>query len=227
MARMPAGEPRSVPDPDGEGYDEMLRQQGANRKADGDPPKGNTKAAPPLVDWDSHPGFAESLVPFWGSTREAIADAREGDYLGAGLNGAMAVSDVMPGAFVVKGLGKAGIRAALKKGTSTTWKNTQRRMARAGYFEAGQQGHHWAIPQKWTWVPEKIRNHPANIKPLAEDIHKRVHSADHLNNLPRFSFVQRVQNGTPTWFKADTALAAGKGVVGGFNETRNSRKPPK
>ena len=136
MARTPRGEPRSVPDPDGEGYDEMLRQQGANRKADGVRREG--KPAPPLVDWDSHPGFAESLIPFWGSTREAIADAREGDYLGAGLNGVVAVADVMPGTFVIKGLGKAGIKAALKKGTSTTWKNTQRRMARAGYFEVGQ-----------------------------------------------------------------------------------------
>lgn len=40
------------------------------------------------------PGFAESLIPVWGSGREAIADFQEGDYVGAGINGAAAASDL-------------------------------------------------------------------------------------------------------------------------------------
>jgi len=221
---MPRGEPRSVPDPDGPGYDAMLRQHGLMQEA-----KSGRGAAPgprssrQLIDWDRHPGFAESLVPVWGSAREAIADAHEGDYLGAGVNAVMAASDLMPATFIAKGLGKAGVKAALKAGTSTTWKNTQRRMARAGYFEAGEQGHHWLIPQRWKFVPEEIRNHPANIMPLAADVHKRMHTADRINELPRYGWVQRLQDGTPTWFKADTGLAAAKGAVGSVNEERHPR----
>lgn len=33
MARMPAGQPRSVPDPDGEAYEEMLRRERLNATA--------------------------------------------------------------------------------------------------------------------------------------------------------------------------------------------------
>jgi hypothetical protein len=89
MSAMPKGQPRSVPDPDGDAYDQMLRSQRKRSSY-----------------WDSRPGLAESVVPVWGSAREAIADAREGDVLGAVVNTGLAASDLVPGAFIAKGLSK-------------------------------------------------------------------------------------------------------------------------
>ena len=220
MARMPGGEPRSVSDPDGEGYDAMLRQYKAGNSHAS---PGSAAASTGKFDWRKHPGAVESFVPVWGSAREAAADWHEGDRVGAVINGALAVSDLIPGALIAKGASKAGVKAALKAGTSTTWKNTQRRMARAGFFEAGEQGHHWAIPQRWKWVPEEIRNHPANIKALPADVHKRLHSPNRINDLPKFGFVEGVVRGTPAWAKADAAqaLAAnGEKLTRPYGDTR-------
>lgn len=57
-----------------------------------------------------HPDFAESLLPVWGSGREAIADFQEGDYLGAGINGAAAASDL----FLLGAAGKTAGKVVLK-----------------------------------------------------------------------------------------------------------------
>ncbi|MFZ4066841.1 MAG: amidohydrolase family protein [Phenylobacterium sp.] len=85
---MPQGQPRPVPDPEGDRYDEMLRQERLRRAradaAEAGPP-------PPSV---GHPELLESLIPVWGSGREAVADFQEGDYAGAALNGALAASDL-------------------------------------------------------------------------------------------------------------------------------------
>lgn len=92
MARMPAGQPRSVPDPHGEAYEEMLRGERLKRNR-----------AEQSV---GHPGFAESLIPVWGSGREAVADFQEGDYAGAALNAGLAASDVFLAGAVGKALSK-------------------------------------------------------------------------------------------------------------------------
>jgi hypothetical protein len=58
-----------------------------------------------------HPGFAESLIPVWGSGREAVADYQEGDYVGAALNGVLAASDMSLAGDAAKAIGKSGIHA--------------------------------------------------------------------------------------------------------------------
>lgn len=88
MAQMPKGGPRSVPDPAGE--------------------RAEAAVAQPPVSSVGHPGFAESLIPVWGSGREAVADFQEGDYAGAALNGALAASDLFLAGSIAKGLRKAG-----------------------------------------------------------------------------------------------------------------------
>jgi len=97
MARMPLGQPRSVPDPEGEAYDEMLRQERLKRDRAEQAPGGRSQSSV------GHPGFAESLIPVWGSGREAVADFQEGDYVGAALNGGLAASDL----FLAGAAGKA------------------------------------------------------------------------------------------------------------------------
>jgi hypothetical protein len=92
MAQMPKGGPRSVPDPAGE--------------------RAEAAVAQPPVSSAGHPGFAESLIPVWGSGREAVADFQEGDYAGAALNGALAASDLFLAGSIAKGVAKGGVYVA-------------------------------------------------------------------------------------------------------------------
>src|ERR1700740_1174844 len=98
-----------------------------------------------------HPGFAESLIPVWGSGREAVADFQEGDYAGAALNGALAASDLFVAGSVAKGVAKGGMYA-LKASQSAAenpyaWKTVRKWMGDKGFLDSGQHGHHWLIPQ--------------------------------------------------------------------------------
>ena len=57
MALMPRGEPRSVPDPEGELYDEMIRQEREKRR------RAEAAAALQPVNSVGHPELVESLIP--------------------------------------------------------------------------------------------------------------------------------------------------------------------
>lgn len=199
MALMPAGQPRSVPDPEGEAYDEMLRKQRLER----DRP----------IQSVGHPGFAESLIPIWGSGREAVADFQDGDYVGAALNAGLAVSDVFLGGAVLKAGAKTAAKAAArgsgKKALSTTWNATRKRMQKEGYIPPGQQGHHWLIPQNgWgKQVPPGVKNSHWNILPREPDVHGRIHHR--VRGQPRYNVAERYVHGTPTTAKVAMGAAAG------------------
>lgn len=198
MVKLPKGEPRSVPDPEGE----MIREERLKRQ--------RAEAAAKRPASVGHPGFAESLIPVWGSGREAVADFQEGDYAGAALNGALAASDVFLVGTVVKGVAKGAV-----KGAPYAWKSAVRPwMVKKGYLVKGQPGHHWAIPQNgWgKQVPEAIKNQPWNIKPMPEgpvgaEIHGRITGS--YKGKPRFNAVERYAHGTPTWAKVATGAAVG------------------
>lgn len=181
------GQPRSVPDPDREAYDEMVRKQRAlNAKQDAD-------------YWSSHPGLAESLIPVWGSAREAIADAHEGDVLGAVGNSLLAVTDLAPGAALVKTAGKGIVKGGLKMGGSHTWGASRKWMGRRGLIDKGMEAHHAIIPRggPGKLVPDIIKNQPWNITALPRETHRRIHTK--FNGQPRFAGAQRFATGTPTW----------------------------
>jgi len=174
-----------------------------------------------------HPGLAESLIPVWGSGREAVADVLEGDYAGAALNGALAASDLFVGGAVAKGAFK-GLKYADKAVGSTAidpyaWGAVSKWMRKEGLLDAGQHGHHWLIPQNG-WgknVPSRIKNHPLNIKPMPDPVtHWRI---DHrVGELPRFNPAQRYWYGTPAWAKVSTGAAIGHPV--GAAKARNDRR---
>jgi len=199
MARMPTGQPRSVPDAEGEAYDEMLRKERFERD------HGEQSVG--------HPGFAESLIPVWGSGREAIADFQEGDYAGALLNGGLAASDVfLAGAAAktaVKVASKAVATGSGKRALSTTWNATRKRMQREGYIPSGQQGHHWFIPQNgWgKQVPEAVKNSHWNVMPRPPEVHGRLHHR--VGDQPRYNVAERYMYGTPTTAKVATSAAVG------------------
>lgn len=210
MARMPRGEPRSVPDPDGERYDEMIRQERLKKK------RAEAAAARPGRSV-GHPGFAESLIPVWGSGREAVADFQEGNYAGAALNGALAASDLFLAESIAKGLAKGGFYIAedLAKKAPYGWKKEVRPwMGEKGHLKPRQHGHHWAIPQKgWgKQVPDAIKNQPWNIKPMPDaTTHGRLEHR--VGDLPRFNPVERYWHGTPAWSKVGTGAAVGHPVA--------------
>lgn len=150
------------------------------------------------------PGFLESLIPIWGSGRQAIHDFQCGNYVWGTVNAALALSDV----FLVKSLitagAKVGVEGLVKTSGSHTWDATRKWMTREGWRDfPGQQFHHWAIPQGG-WgeaVPDVIKNQPWNIMRMTAEEHTALHQMDG---------AARVINGTPDWAKVAAADAAGK-----------------
>jgi hypothetical protein len=210
------GQPRATPDPDERAYAEMIRWQrmyNARQAAEearraSDRTEGNPR--PPAEDyWRTHPDLGESLIPVWGSAREAIADAYEGDVLGAGLNGALAASDLFLAGAVVRSLGKG----ALKVGGSHAWKGgsgVRAWMGKHKYLAPNQHGHHWAIPQnRWgKHVPDVIKNQPWNVKPMKDPaIHMRMDRS--WGGKPPLTPLERYWHGTPAWAKVGSGASIG------------------
>lgn len=161
-----------------------------------------------------HPGFAESLIPVWGSAKEAYADAQDGDYVGAGINGVLAASDLFLAGDVAKAIAKGGWYVArgplLRKASQQNWKAVRKQLGKNGVLAKYQEGHHWLIPQNG-WgknVPDMIKNHPLNIKAMPDRAtHRRI--TGRYQGMPRFNWFDRYRYGTPTWSKVFTVDAAG------------------
>lgn len=221
-------QPRSVPDPLDQSYAAMERRQrdyNARQQAELAARKSKTADY-----WSSHPGTVESLVPVWGSAREAVADYRDGDRVGAAVNGVMAVTDLAGGTVLLKGVAKGGLKLA----GSHTWKQTSKwmRPPRKGVkpgarpasdypLQSGQHGHHWLIPQN-EWgknVPDVIKNQLWNIKAMpSEEVHTRMRGAS--NGKPAFNAAQRFWYGTPAWWKGGVGTIPGH-VASGIEEGVN------
>lgn len=211
-------QPRSAADPDAAAYAEMVaRQRRINaRQAAADEQRAAAARAlePPGettsegIDWRNHPDFAESLIPVWGSAREAVADLHDDDLVGALGNGVLALSDV----FLAGAGGKALLKGAAKISGSRAWgggSGVRAWMKDRGYLGPKREGHHWAIPQR-QWgrdVPNWIKNQPWNIKALSQETHARLRSGR--NGKPRFNPAQRYWHGTPAWSKVATGAAVG------------------
>lgn len=159
----------------------------------------------PLPWWRTHPGFAESLLPVWGSAREAWADAEDGHGALAIINAALAISDLALAGAVGKGLAKGGLKLA----GSNTWNATRKWMGKNGFLDAGQHGHHWFIGQSG-WgkdIPDIIKNQPWNIKGMpSAEIHGRIHGS--YGGKPQFNLLQQLHFGMPTWAKNATVADA-------------------
>ncbi len=226
MAQPPRGNPGSGPDWARELYDNTINQDSMNEAE--------------LAHMRSHPERAESMLPIWGPTREAIADLHDRDYLGAAGNTALAIADgpivttiaraaLMQAAKTASNLAApAAVKAAMKKASKTgmrgkapySWSNTRDRMLARGAVKPHQEVHHAFIPQRTKSVPDLIRNHPLNLKVMPEGpegrtIHALIHHGLGKKNTPqrleRFNPLQRYIYGTPTWWKAAN-LAAGHGA---------------
>ena len=152
------------------------------------------------------PGFAESLIPIWGSGKQSIHDFQCGNYVWGVINAGLAISDV----FLVKSLvttaAKVGIRGLAKTAGSHTWSATSQWMKKSGWRDFPFQNfHHWLIPRNG-WgksVPEFIKNQPWNIMKMLGEEHQALH---------RMRGFPRVWKGTPGWAKVLTGDLIGKTV---------------
>ncbi len=221
MAQAPREKPRSISDQARDVYAEKLRRETELFE------QAKAAAAKLAPDWDRHPDLAESLIPVWGSAREAVADLHDGDGWGFALNGALALTD-LTGGWAAKSVAKTmaktalgrGSKVGLKGGMPDAWRYARKRMGEDGFLAKGQHGHHWLIPQKgWgTKFPEKVKNHPLNIMPMPNNpqgikqhnrLHHGVGEKKSPERLERFNPLQRYIYGTPTWAKAASVAAVG------------------
>jgi len=169
----------------------------------------------------TEPGFAESLIPIWGSGRQAAAAFSAGNYWAGAAYTALAISDV----FLVKSIATGIGKGAWKLG-SNSWKVTRGWYGKRYGLAAGTEAHHWAIPQriieKYGW--QSWANQPWNLKPiLAQGVFnsKTVHLAIHgVSRRLSFNFGQRLWYGTPTWFKAATVSGTGR-IPSFFDDTED------
>ena len=224
-------QPRTVPDTDDAEHraaERWQREHNARQedKSRGAAPSRARQSGPiPRLRLDvpnvGHPGELESLIPVWGSGREALADWHDGDRIGAAGNAVLAVSDLIPAKAIVGSV----MKGAIKKTGSYAWRtkpwektqSVRQWLGEKGYLKPGEHGHHWAIPQNG-WgknVPEWFKNQPWNIKGLDAVTHGRTHGRYKVDGvkLPKFNPAQQVWYGTPAWAKAVGTSVGGHGVV--------------
>jgi RHS repeat-associated protein len=153
------------------------------------------------------PGFAESLIPVWGSGRAAINDFQEGSYGWAAFNAAVAVSDV----FLVGAAAKGIAKGAFKVG-SHTWRATRSWYGQTRGLAAGTPVHHWLVEQGSAigkQVPDAIKNQPWNLMPMrSQAFHNQVHGW----GPDGFNAAGQLWYGTPPWAKAGAFSTTGHGV---------------
>jgi len=212
------GHPRSVPDPDGKAYDEMIRrhrQVMARRENAGqlvnegagqtDP----TAHAPHgLVD-----AIAAGAAHVFNEPREARRQIEQGHVVRGLVDGATAAADLELGRSVVRGLR----RGSFKLSGSHSLKQTRKWLGQKGLAENGQHAHHALVPNGG-WgkaIPDFIKNQPWNYKMTETPLHHiRIHGASRKFGLPQFNAVERYVHGTPTWWKAANASGLGHGTQG-------------
>lgn len=70
------------------------------------------------------PGTVESLIPVWGSGRQAVNDWSEGRYLSSAFNAGMAATDLVPGKVILGAACKGALRVA--KGSNALLKTARK-----------------------------------------------------------------------------------------------------
>jgi hypothetical protein len=193
--------------------EQQRRRNGALPTVTGDSRRG--AADPPAQDRQfDHPGALESMIPIWGSGKEALADLEDKNYVGAAVNAGLAVSDVMLAKAVVGGLAKGGLKLAgpyVWRMHPKQGQGARQWLGDKGFVKPGQPAHHWWIEQK-SKVPDWIKNQPPFIKPTRDAVeHGRIHGPYTVDGvkLPRFNDAQRLWYGTPQWAKAAYVSSAG------------------
>ena len=136
-------------------------------------------------------GFWESMIPVWGSGKQAYEDFNCGRWGWGLFNTALAITDIIPARAVAGGL----IKGAWKGG-SNTWKATRAWYGATRNLAKGTPVHHWLIPRGgWgSHVPDVIKNQPWNLMPMPN---QKFHNAVHGWGPDAFNAAERFWYGTP------------------------------
>lgn len=145
------------------------------------------------------PNLAESFIPVVGPAWEAAGDLQDGNYGGAAFNAAMAVGDVLPIGAVAKGVKAARKGLKVLDMGSMSAKKAARVMRKAGLVKPGEEVHHSIHLNGSSWTAPDWRNSYPLLKPLRQDIHRRIHSR--WNGAPQFNPALRLWHGTTDWQK--------------------------
>lgn len=213
MARMPRGEPRTVPDEAGERYDQEMARIQAQRQAEDLGFRSPLDLAEDAFhDFQNgpdiqRPSAAQSFIPIVGPAWEAAADLQDGNYAGAAFNGVMAVADALPVSVLAKGARAASKGVGVLKTGSVTADASRKVLRKIGMAKPGQEIHH-TIPLKGLGRNvQDPRNHYALLKVLPTEQHRRLTGS--WGGKPRYDPIRRVWYGTTDWMKAVPAgLAA-------------------
>jgi hypothetical protein len=229
MAKMPPGQPRNVPDPEGDLYDlEMARIRRLRETSDfgAGPLQDLIDADPDILDSlprIRQPGPAASLIPVVGPAWQAAADLQEGNLVGAGVNTALAIADATPAGPLIKGVKAAKLGIGVLKKGSVTAGAAQKMIRKAGLTGPGKEVHH-SIPldgvgrsvQDW-------RNHYLFLKVLPKEVHRRLHGS--WAGKPKYDPIRRIWYGSTDWQKALPTSAASMtaDVVENTHRTPNTK----
>jgi hypothetical protein len=213
MARMPRGEPWSVPDPAGELYDkEMARIRAQRETEDRGLRSPLDMAQGALEDFQNgpkiqRPNLAQSFIPIVGPAWEAAADLQDGNYGGAAFNAAMAVGDALPVGAAVKGLRAASKGIGILKDGSVSANAAAKKIRGAGLAGKGEEIHHTIPLNGKSRTAQDPRNHYALLKTLPKEQHRRL--TGRWDGKPRYDPVLRAWYGTTDWQKSvPTAVGA-------------------
>lgn len=192
------GRPRSVPDADGEAYNEMIRR---HRQA-----MASRESAPPSAPRGPVDTIAAGIAHVLNGPREARREVEQGHVVRGLIDGAMATPDLELGSSAANGIW----RGSFKLGGSHSWGATRKWLGKAGLAEKGQHMHHALIPNNG-WgkkIPDVIKNQPWNLKATESPLHHtRIHGRSLKFGLPQFNALERYWHGTPTWWKAANGSA--------------------
>lgn len=213
MARMPFGEPRSVPDPAGELYDrkmaELRGQREAEDRGEGSPLAALGHAWREFRDGPRipRPNTAESFIPIAGPAWQAVGDLQDRDYGSAALNGVFAVADALPVGPLVKGARYASKGVGVLKTGRVTAEAARKILRRRGLAGEGEEIHHsWPLNGIARNV-EDPRNHYAFLKVLPTEQHRRLTGS--WGGKPMYDPIRRIWYGTTDWMKALPTAVAG------------------
>ena len=213
MARMPRGAPTSVPDPDGDLYDREMAKIRARRLAEEGHHESSLGAAErALRDFQRgpripRPNTLESLIPVAGPAWEAAGDLQDGNYIGAAVDAASALTDVLPVGVAFKGLRAASKGITVLKEGSVTADAARKVIRRVGLAGPGEEIHHTIPLNGLGRNVQDFRNHYAFLKTLPTEQHRRL--TGRWMGKKRYNAAQRLWVGTTDWMKAYPAGALG------------------
>ena len=155
--------------------------------------------------------IAAGIVHVLNGPREARKEVEQGHVIRGLFDGATAAADLELGGSAANAIRKGYV----KLGGTHGWKGTRKWLGEMGLAEKYQHMHHALIPNGG-WgkvVPDVIKNQPWNLKAMESPLHHvRVHGNSRTFGLPKFNPLEQYWHGTPKWWKAANASAAGHSV---------------